>query len=122
MTGSSFVCLCVIQGCVEFMRCKICVAFGTCAVFLNIIVKELEPYMFLLVKSSGTDPLPVPTRRGSRCKLPGSGCPEEGLETEYDAYVFIFLGSIITCQLYESTLSHQAQVTLQRTARLSDLV
>jgi hypothetical protein len=38
------------------------------------------------------------------------------------AYVFVFLGSVIICQVYKLTLSDQAQVTLQLTVSLSDLV
>jgi len=37
---------------------------------------------------------------------------------EYIPYVFILLGSIIICQLYKLTLSHQAQFTLQLTVSL----
>ena len=37
-------------------------------------------------------------------------------------YVFVSLGSVTICRLYKLTLSHQAQVTLQLTVSLSDLV
>jgi hypothetical protein len=36
--------------------------------------------------------------------------------------VFLVLGSTIICLLYKLTLSHQAQVTMQLTVSLSDLV
>jgi hypothetical protein len=64
----------------------------------------------------------VPEGGRSRYKLSGAGGPEGVLRTDYVVYVFIFLGSIIICQFYKSTLSDQAQVTLQLTAGLSDLV
>jgi hypothetical protein len=38
--------------------------------------------------------------------------PEGGPEP-YVAYISLFLGSIIICQLYKLTLSNQAQVNLQ---------
>ena len=38
------------------------------------------------------------------------------------AYIFVFLGSIIFCQLYKLTLTDPAQVTLQLRVILSDLV
>jgi hypothetical protein len=52
----------------------------------------------------------------------GSGGMEEGLVPIYVLYVFfVFLSGIIICQLCKLTLSHHAQVTLQLTARLSNL-
>ena len=53
--------------------------------------------------------------RGSQYKLLGPRGPEEGPGPEYFAYVYVFLGIIITCRLYELTHSDQAQVTLQTT-------
>jgi hypothetical protein len=44
------------------------------------------------------------------------------LGPHYVAYVFVFLGSIIICQLYKLTLAAQAQVTLQLRVSCSDLV
>jgi hypothetical protein len=35
---------------------------------------------------------------------------------------YVFLGSIIICQVYKLTLSYQAQVTLKLAASLSNLV
>jgi len=37
-------------------------------------------------------------------------------------HVFVFLNSIIICQLYRLTLSDQAQITMQVRVSLSDLV
>jgi hypothetical protein len=58
----------------------------------------------------------------NRYKLPGPGAPEGGPGPDYVAYVFLFLCSIIICRLYKLALSDQAQVTLQLTVSLSDLV
>jgi hypothetical protein len=58
----------------------------------------------------------VPTKREwSRYKLREPG-------PEYVVYVFVFLDSIIICRLYKLTISDKAQVTLQLTVSLSDLV
>jgi hypothetical protein len=53
-----------------------------------------------------------------RYKLVGPGGPGPN----YVAYVFVFLGRIIMCRLYKLTLSDEAQVTLQLTVSLPDLV
>jgi hypothetical protein len=45
--------------------------------------------------------------------LPGPVGPKLGPGSDYVAYVYVFLGSIITCRLYKLTLSDRAQVTLQ---------
>jgi len=45
---------------------------------------------------------PLPAKGGEDGK---SGRPEGGPGTDYVAYVFVFLGSIIICPLYELTLS-----------------
>jgi hypothetical protein len=52
----------------------------------------------------------------------GPGSPEEGLGSDYVAYVFVFLSSIIIYWMYKLTLSDQAQITLQLTVSFSDLV
>jgi hypothetical protein len=68
-------------------------------------------------------PYAVPKRRtGGQNELPGSGSPETGPMTDYVAYVFVSLGSVIICRLYELFLSDQGQATLQLRIRLSDLV
>jgi hypothetical protein len=58
---------------------------------------------------------------GSWYKLRGPGSPEGGPSSDYLAYVFVFLGSIIIFRQYKSNLSDYAQDTLA-TDRLSDLV
>ena len=51
---------------------------------------------------------------GSRFKLPrGPDCA---------AYVYVFLGTVITCRLNKLTASDRDQVTLQLDVSLSDLV
>jgi hypothetical protein len=40
--------------------------------------------------------------RGDWYKLPGPGGPEEGWSPKCVVYVFVFLGSIVICQLYKS--------------------
>ena len=52
-------------------------------------------------------------KQGARqYKLLEPGSQAGGPGPKYVAYVFVFLGSIIICQLYKLTLSNQAQVTL----------
>jgi hypothetical protein len=55
-------------------------------------------------------------------KLGKAGTNYRGPEFDNVAYVSAFLGSIIICRLYKLALSDQAQVTLQLTVSLSDLV
>jgi hypothetical protein len=50
-------------------------------------------------------------RWGKSVQITGARRP--GKEPEYMAYVFVFLGSISICRSFKSTLSDQAQVTLQ---------
>ena len=57
-----------------------------------------------------------------RYKLPGAGHSEGGPGSDYVAYEFVFLYSIIVFRFYRLTLSDQAQVTLQLTVSLYDLV
>ena len=52
---------------------------------------------------------------GSQYKSLGLRGPEECPGPDYFAYVYVFLGIIITCRVYELTHSDQAQVTLQMT-------
>jgi hypothetical protein len=61
----------------------------------------------------------VPTKGwGSRYKLPGPGGLEGHPEPDYVAHVFVFVGSVVICQLYKLILSDNAQVTLQMTVFL----
>jgi hypothetical protein len=56
----------------------------------------------------------VPTREGaSRYKLAGAVGHERGPRPDIVAYVFVFLGSNIICQLYKLTFWDKDQVTLQ---------
>jgi hypothetical protein len=67
----------------------------------------------------------VPTRReegGNRYILPEPGGPKGVPGPDCVAYVFVLLGSIIICGLHKLTVSDQAQVTLQLTVSLYDLV
>ena len=59
---------------------------------------------------------------GNRYKLPGPGGLEGDPGPKYVTFVFVFVGGIITCQLYKLTLSGHAQFTLQLTVCLSNLV
>jgi hypothetical protein len=58
----------------------------------------------------------------SRYKLLGPGSAERGLEPVCITYVSVVLSSIIICWLYRLTFTDQAQVTLQLTVNLYDLV
>lgn len=59
--------------------------------------------------------------RGEWYKLPGPRGLEGDPGPNYVTFVFVFVGGIITCQLYKLTLSGQAQFTLQLTVCLSSL-
>jgi hypothetical protein len=48
--------------------------------------------------------------------------PEGGPGPDHVTYVFVFVGSIITCRLYKSTISFQAQISMQLRVSRSDLV
>jgi len=50
-------------------------------------------------------------RWGKPVQITGAQRPGKG--PDYMAYVFVFLGSISICRSYKSTLSDQAQLTLQ---------
>jgi hypothetical protein len=58
---------------------------------------------------------------GKPVQITGARKSGKGPGPDNVAYV-AFLGSIIVCRLYKLTLSDQAQVTLQLTVSLSDLV
>jgi hypothetical protein len=73
----------------------------------------------LTLQSLGTDSAEKKGEGGSRYILLGTGGPE-GRPTS--GYAFVFLGSIIICRVYKLTLSDQAQLTLQLTVTLSDLM
>jgi hypothetical protein len=64
----------------------------------------------------------VPLRGGHPYQIPESGNSKRGPGPKYFAYVLISLHNIITWRVYKLTLSEQAQVTVQLTVRLSDLV
>jgi hypothetical protein len=64
----------------------------------------------------------VLTRGGKPVQITGVRGSGGGPRPEYVAYVFVFLGSAIICQLYKLNLPDQVQVTVQLTVSLSDLV
>ena len=55
-------------------------------------------------------------------QITGSQRSERGPGLRLCCICFIFLGSVIICRLYKLALSDPAQVTLQLTVSLSDLV
>jgi len=57
-----------------------------------------------------------------RHKFPGPRGPEGGPWPDYVAYVFVYLGNIVTCRLCRLTHLDHAQVTLQLRFSLSDVV
>ena len=71
-------------------------------------------------------PLLLPTwwgeGEGHRYNPPVARGTEGGSGPGYVAWIFVFIGSVIICQLYKLTLSEQAQITLQLTVSLIDLV
>jgi hypothetical protein len=89
-------------------------------------LRELSDYEIFVYKREWTSAGSEQCQReglggGSQYKLLGPGGPQRGPRPDYDAYVFVFLGSII-CRFYKLTLSNQYQVTLQLTVSVSDLV
>ena len=62
------------------------------------------------------------TSRGRGIPVQITGARLTGKGSNYIAYVFVYLSSIVICLLHKLTLSVQAQVALQLRVSLADLV
>lgn len=64
----------------------------------------------------------VDERAGKPAQITGAPRSGRGPGVRLCCIRFVFIGSLITCTFYKSTLSAQAKVSLQLTASLSGLI